>query len=163
MKIFEGLEEEELKGLVFDIVSIDQYKPKIGTDAETVVIAFTVKYEEPATDLANFIQTSYIELLDVEASTVPNEEGYYKVFVEIDRTPNLYKKIYQLLCDINNITGTKGGKWKYVAYKMSSPRVFTKENLEKDVIFTSQEYDAHYKKKTAEDSVRERIEFLLKY
>jgi hypothetical protein len=163
MKIFEGLEQEDLKGLVFDIISIDQYKPKIGSDAEAVVVAFTVKYEEPANDLANFIQTSYIELLDVEASTVPNEEGFYKVFVEFDRTPNLYKKISQLLHDINKITGTDGGEWKYVAYKMITPRVFTKENLEKNVIFTSQEYDSKYKKKTAEDSVRERIEFLLKY
>lgn len=163
MKIFEGLEQEELKGLVFNVISVDQYKPKIGKDAETVVVAFTVKYEEPATDLSNFIQSSYIELLDVEASTVPNEEGFYKVFVEFDRTPNLYKKISQLLHDINNITSNTGGEWKYVAYKMEAPKPFTKDNLEKDVIFTSQEYDEKYKKKSAEDSVRERIEFLLKY
>lgn len=163
MKIFEGLEQEELKGLVFNVISIDQYKPKIGTDAETVVIAFTVKYEEPANDLANFIQSSYIELLDVEASSVPNEDGYYKVFVEFDRTPNIYKKISELLHDINNITSNAGGEWKYVAYKMETPKPFTKDNLEQDVIFTSQEYDAKYKKKSAEDSVRERIEFLLKY
>jgi hypothetical protein len=163
MKIIEGLEGEELKGLVYNTISIDQYKPKIGTDGETVVVAFTVKYEEPATDLANFIQTSYIELLDVEASTVPNEEGDYKVFVEFDRTPNLYKKISQLLHDINNITSNSGGEWKYESYKMTSPKSFTKSNLEQDIIFTSQEYDLKYKKKSAEDSVRERIEFLLKY
>lgn len=162
MKINEGLENEELRGLVYDIISIDQYKPKIGTDAETVVIAFTVKYENPAQDLNNFIQSSYIEILDVEASSIPNEEGEYKVFVEIERTPNLYKKISDLLNEVNKITSAGGG-WKYKAYKMSSPKEFTKENIEKDVISTPQEYDKIYKKKTAEDSVRERIEFLLKY
>ena len=163
MKINEGLEPEELRGLVYNLISIDQYKPKIGNDAETVVIAFTVKYDEPAQDLANFIQTSFIELLDVEASSVPNEEGEYKVFVEIDRTPNLYIKIQSMLHDINKITSNDDFQWNYEAYKMDEPKLFNKENIEKDIILTSQEYDAKYKKKSDEDIVRERIEFLLKY
>lgn len=162
-KLFEGLEPNDLRGLVYDVISIDQYTPKIGTDAETVVIAFTVKYEQPAQDLSSFIQSSYVDILDVEASTVPNEEGRYKVFVELERTPNLFKNISDLIGDINHITSTTGAEWKYEAYKTTSHKPFTKENLDNDVIYTPEEYNAKYKKKTDEDIVKERIEFLINY
>lgn len=161
--IFEGLEVYELRGLVYSTISIDQYKPKTGSDSETVVVAFDVKYEKPAQDLANFIQTSFLELLDVEASTVPNENGDYKVFVEFSRTPNLYKKISSMLHDINNITSDHTIEWKYESFKNSTTKPFTKNNIENDIIMTPELYDQKYKKKSADDSVKERIEFLIKY
>ena len=160
-KLFEGLEANDLRDLIYDTISIDQYTPKIGSDAETVVIAFTVKYEQPADDLSNYIQSSYVNILDVEASSVPNEEGKFKVFVEFERTPNLFKNVSDLLEDIGNITNVS--QWKYEAFKTDQAVPFTKENLNKDLVFTPEEYDAKYKKKSDDDIVKERIEFLIKY
>jgi hypothetical protein len=161
MKINEGLEHNDLKGLVDNVLNIDQYKPKIGNDGETVVVAFTVKYENPAKDLANFIETSYVEQLDVEASDVPNEDGDYKVFVEFARTPNLFNKIKALLDDINTIT-SEIGMWKYQGFKSNSVKDFSEENFNNDIILTPQEYNQKFKKSN-EDIVKERMKFLVNY
>jgi hypothetical protein len=166
MKIYEGLHYGDLDGLIKSTASIDQYKPKIGTDADTVVFALTVDYDKPAEDLSNFISSSDLEHLDVEASNVPNEEGKYKVFVEFARTPNVYNKILKLIKDINNITNYKLTDWKFVTYKMENEVDLTLENLQKYIISTAEEYDNKFKiKKEQEEKqkIKERIEFLIKY
>jgi hypothetical protein len=161
MKIYEGLEHNDLKGLVDNVISVDQYKPKIGNDSETVVVAFTVKYEKPSQDLANFIETSYVEQLDVEASDVPNEIGDYKVFVEFARTPNLFNKIKALIEDINKIT-SENGVWKYEGFKSNVAKEFSEENFNNDIILTPEEYNFKFKKNN-EDIVKERMKFLVNY
>lgn len=160
-KINEGLEPNDLKGLVDSNISIDQYTPKVGNDAETVVVAFTVKYEKPAEDLANFIETGIIDQLDVESSSVPNEDGDYKVFVEFPRTPNLYKKIETLLNDINKVTSITG-KWKYDGFKSDKTKEFNEENFNVDIISTPEEYKNKYSKSN-EDITRKRMAFLVRY
>ena len=40
--ITEGLTNDEMKGLVLSIISIDQFEPKVGSEEETVVVAFSV-------------------------------------------------------------------------------------------------------------------------
>ena len=56
-KLTEGLGHDDLKGLINDNVLIDLHKPKIGDEADTVVVAFQVTYEDPAKDLSQFIET----------------------------------------------------------------------------------------------------------
>src|SRR6056300_1036210 len=97
-----------MQGLVDSVVSIDQYKPKVGDEADTVVVALTVQYEKPASDLSNFIETSVIEHLDVDTSPAPNEDGVYKVFVEFNRDKKLYNKIREMLDNVTKITSDKG-------------------------------------------------------
>ena len=161
MKINEGLEPNDLKGLIDNVINIDQYKPKVGSDDETVVVAFTVKYDKPAEDLANFIETGIVDQLDVEASSVPNEDGEYKVFVEFPRTPNLYSKIESLLKDIDKITSITGD-WKYEGFKSEQAKEFNEENFSSDIISTPEDYKNKYSKRN-EDIVRKRMEFLVKY
>lgn len=157
----EGLEKSEMTDIIDNVISIDQYKPKIGTDAETVVIAFTVKYEKPAEDLADFINTSHIEQLDVEASTVPNESGNYKVFVEFERDDELINKIIELVYNIQKLDDNIS--WKYIYFKSEGVKDFSKENLQKDIITDQSLYDQLYKEKSEKEKVKERIEFLVKY
>lgn len=160
-KINEGLAFEEMKGLVDDVVSIDQYQPKIDDDEETVVVAFAVKYIKPAEDLNDFIQSSAIEHLDSEVSAGPDADGSYKVFVEFRRDKELFSKIEMLLRDITNIT-SKEGSWEFTAYKLDDPRPFDEERFRRDVTMTPEEYKMKHNPSDA-DIVKERIEFLVKY
>lgn len=160
-QIFEGLSHEEMQGLVHGVVSIDQYKPKIGEDADTVVVALTVQYEKPAHDLSNFIETGITEHLDVETSPAPNEDGVYKVFVEFARNKKLYKKIREMLDNINRITSDKGD-WEFTAYKLDEPRVFDEERFNRDVITDPEVYKNKFQR-TAAQEVAERMDFLVKY
>lgn len=161
MILNEGLEKNDLTDLIDNTISIDQYKPKIGSDNETIVVAFTVKYENPADDLADFINTSHIPHLDVESSTVPNEDGFFKVFVEFERDNKIIQKILDLLNHISKLTGNM--KWDYIYFSKKEKTPISAENLKNDVITNQTVYDKLYKKKDAKDSIKERIEFLLKY
>ena len=71
----------EMTNLVNAVVSIDQYKPKIGEASETVVLAFEVDVEQAAGDLSNLIETDVVESLDVDVSQGPNNRGKHMVFV----------------------------------------------------------------------------------
>ena len=80
------LKHGEMINLVNPIISIDQYRPKIGEVSETVVLAFEVAQEGAAGDLSNLIETDVVKSLDVDVSQGPNNNGKYLVFVELYTT-----------------------------------------------------------------------------
>ena len=140
-KITEGLEFEDLRGLIDSEISVDQYKPKVGEEADTVVVAFFVTYEEPAKDLSNFIETSNVEHLDVEVSTSPDESGRYMVFVEFSRDYKLFDKLESLLHDINQITSKDRNEWEMVPIRNKGKSVvFSRESFEKHVVTSAPKY-----------------------
>lgn len=158
----EGVRHEDLKGLVLDIVSIDQYTPKIGSASETVVLAFTVKQiESAAHDLSNFIETSDAELLDVDVSQAPDVKGDYLVFVEFERNKELYSNIKNILDDVSRIT-SEDSEWTFTAYKLPEARPFDKARFDRDVLSSPEEYDAKWNQ-TEADEVKERLNFMIKY
>jgi hypothetical protein len=162
--INEGLINGDLRGLVDSILMIDQYKPKIGEDGDTVTVAFTVRYDEPAKDLSNFIQTSDIDHLDVDASESMDENGNYQVFVEFERNRGLYNGIRLLLDMIDKVTSEKGD-WKFTALSTDEDLEFNKENFNSYVILSPQEYNDRYKtnQQTAEQEIKERMKFMVNY
>jgi len=109
-----GLRHEELKGMIVPFISIDEFEPKMGTVEEIIVVTFFSKDELPAYDLDDFIDKSVIDLLDSEVSPNPNENGYYLVFVEFKRRPNFWMHLYNLVKDIENVTGKQ--EWKVQPY-----------------------------------------------
>ena len=159
--IFEGLSYEEMQGLVLGSVSIDQYKPKVDKEENVCVVAITVSYEQPAKDLSNFIETGALDHLDVEISGAPNNDGEYKVFIEFSRDKDLYKKIRDMLNSINRITSDKG-EWKFTGYKMEGEQVFNKDNFNKFIMSTPEDYRKRFNRQP-EDQIKERMEFLVKY
>jgi len=100
-----GLRHEELKGLILPLVSVDEFEPKSGTVEEVIVVAFFAEDELPAYDLDDFIDKSVVEFLDSEVSPNPNDEGQFVVFVEFKRQPNFWMKFYNLIEDVENVTG----------------------------------------------------------
>lgn len=100
-----GLRHGDLKNTVLSKVSVDEFEPKTGNSPEVIVIAFSVLEKEVGEDLYSFINSGVRQVRDVEISPNPDLDGYYIVFVEIDRTEYALDDIRALIADIENLTG----------------------------------------------------------
>lgn len=111
-----GLHRGDLRGTVLPLISIDQYKSKIGDDREVVVLAFFCTDEEPAQDLARFISKLPIQILDAEAAPVPTEIGEYPVFVEIERSEHALESIDTIMTQQRMVTDIDSAKFAMNIY-----------------------------------------------
>ena len=132
----------EMKNLVNAVVSIDQYKPKIGEASETVVVAFEVDQEGAASDLSNLIETDIVENLDVDVSQGPNTNGNHLVFVEFTRDINLHTSIREMLKVVANVTTIT--EWQFEFYKGDGALELNEDNLKNSVLDNPQEYVLKY-------------------
>lgn len=141
----------EMVNLVNGTISIDQYKPKIGEANETVVVAFEVQQEGAAKDLSNLIETDVIELLDVDISQGPNNNGNYLVFVEFVRDQKLHNNIMEIMKVVSNATTIT--EWQYEFYKGDAAKELNEENLSETVLDNQEQYVLKYAqpKETTED------------
>ncbi len=142
----------EMENLVSPIISVDQYKPKIGEVNETVVVSFRVAEEQPARDLSNLLETGVTETLDVDISQGPDDNGDYYVFLEFERNNELFKKIIEIVEVASNVTGIN--EWKYTYFKGDSEVELSEENLANTVIADKNEYVLKFVDSTNEDLER---------
>lgn len=133
---------DEMTNLVTPIISIDEYKPKIGEANETVVVAFEVAFEQPAKDLSNLIETDITESLDVDISQGPNKNGNYMVFAEFERDKKLAEKIMSVVKVASQVTGIT--EWKYSYYKGDNTQDLTEDNLSSTIITDQEQYVLKY-------------------
>lgn len=108
------LSRHSLKNTILPIISIDEYEPKTGSQEDVIVVGFHTIDEDPAKDLNSFINKSVIDVLDVEVSPNPDEDGHYLVFVELQRDQSFFKKLFSLIRDIENVSGKMD--WKVKPY-----------------------------------------------
>jgi len=157
--ISEGLQHDDLNNLIGDVISIDQYKSKVGNDENIVVIAFELMDKEPAQDLSQFLETGH-EVLDIDVSQGPNKNSKYNVFVEINRDSNLFSTIEKILKDTirldNNIKS-----FKFTSHKNTTPADFNEENFNTRVIVSNLEYVKTHNANAQQ--ISERIRFLNTY
>lgn len=132
----------EMTNLVNSVISIDQYKPKIGEANETVVMAFEVMQEGAAKDLSNLIETDVVESLDVDVSQGPNNNGNYLVFVEFERNNNLHRNIMEIIKVVSNVTAIN--EWSYEYYKGESSVELNEQNLSETVLDNPEQYVLRY-------------------
>lgn len=158
-KIKENIEHNDLKALISDVVSIDQYKSKVAKDNKVVVIAFKIKDKDPAHDLSQFLETGQPSI-DVDVSTGPDEDGMYTVYIEVERKPGMYDTVDSILKDVQNVDNMIKS-WKFMAYENKREQDWSKENFEASVITST----AEYAKKHDPDAkaVSERLKFLNNY
>ena len=147
----ENLEEGDLKRLVHDELHIDEYKSKMGDDADVCVISFKVSGKEPAIDLVSFIEKGYDWVLDADVSSGEKEGGDYLVFVEIDRTPIMPQQIYDLISDLVNLTEQDILDWRVLYFKSNKEHDLTVEALSQIMPLTPSKYRAKYEKDAEED------------
>lgn len=135
-----SLTKGDLRDLVDKIIEIDSYKSKMGSDKEIVTIAFSTITTESATDLADFIERGYSFVLDADATPGEQSDGTYKVFVEIERDKAVAEQIEELIDGVKNLTDLEEIKFRY--YKNFRSMPLTKEELEKVMPVTPEEYDS---------------------
>lgn len=123
--INEGLKEGDLSNLVLNVISIDEYESKIDDSAMTV--GFYVTYKDPANDLNKFIQKTNAHIIDTDVSPAPTEDGYYIVFVELEKDDELINNILTLVSNINNLVDVDD--WKFNIYGVKGDIEFNKDNL----------------------------------
>ncbi len=140
----ENLEMGDLKRLVHNELHIDDYKSKMGTDADVCVISFKVAGKEPSADLVSFIEKGYDFVLDADVSSGEKEGGDYLVFVELERTDKLPEQIIEMLDDIMNLTGQKLEDWRVRYYKSQKDHDLTEESLREIIVLSPEEYSAKY-------------------
>ena len=103
-RLEEGLRPGDLQHLILNKVSVDQFEPKTGDEKEVLVMGLYSKDEEPAQDLARFIERGYVGVKDTEVSPGPDEDGNYMVFVEIEKNKETMKRVIEILHDIKSVT-----------------------------------------------------------
>lgn len=146
----ENLEMGDLKRLVHNELHIDEYKSKMGTDADVCVVSFKVSGKEPSADLVSFIEKGYDFVLDADVSSGEKEGGDYLVFVELERSEKLPEQIIEMMDDIMNLTEQNLEDWRVRYYKSVTDHELTKESLANIIPLTPEEYSAKYDKEDEE-------------
>jgi hypothetical protein len=142
--LVEGLEQGDLARLVHPELHVDEFKSKLGDDADVVVLSFKVKSKEPAADLVNFIEKGYEWVLDADVSSGEMDDGSYIVFVEIDRAPDCADNIMNLMIDLMNVTNQDPEEWRVRHYKAHKERELSLESLKSLIPNTPEAYERKY-------------------
>lgn len=137
MDLFEGLREGDLDGLVLPTLSIDEFETKLDDDA--IVVAFYVQDREPADDLNRFIQKGAVALLDTDVSPAPNEDGYYIVFVELERNDTFPERLMHILDSLKGLSDIE--QWQGTFYEVEGEHEVDQQTLTKLVRLQSHEDD----------------------
>lgn len=151
----ENLEIGDLKRLVHPELHIDQYKSKMGDDADVCVVSFKVSGKEPSADLVAFIEKGYDYVLDADVSSGEKEGGDYLVFVEFDRSSELPEQIMQIMDDLMNLTEQSTDEWRVRYHKSTKDLDLTIESLSQVIPLSAKAYSAKYKEEQNElDSLK---------
>ena len=140
----EGLEIGDLARLVHDELHIDEYKSKMGEDADILVITFKVKGKDPATDLVNFIEKSYDWILDADTSAGEMDDGDYIVFVETERTPTIVEHLLQMLEELQTLTDIDLDDWRVFYQKNHTGHHADRRELSNLIPQSPSEYKQKY-------------------
>jgi hypothetical protein len=136
--LLESLRPNDLEGLIKKVFEVDSYRSKIGDDEDVVVISFTVDGQEPAKDLENFIEMGYDFVLDADVTTGETDDGFYKVFAELERNRHVPEQIIEMLDGINRING--GEKMRFRYFKGFKSQEATEENLAASIPLDKESY-----------------------
>jgi hypothetical protein len=139
-----GLEAGNLRKLIHPELHIDEFKSKLGDDAEICVISFKVNGKEPAQDLVNFIEKGYSWVVDADVSSGEMDDGDYIVFLEIDRNRELPKNVMDMMEDIMRLTEQDLSEWRVRYHSNTTDHELTLQDLSEMVPLSPEEYDAKY-------------------
>lgn len=141
-----GLKKNDLQDLVKREIEIDTYSSKMGEDKNIITLSFSVKDEDPSDDLVKFLESGYDFVLDAAKSSGEQNDGYYRVFVEMPRNETSVQHILEILNGVENLTGEK---FKFRYYKNFKYHDVSEENLTTYVVTDPDQYGI--KRKVAEN------------
>lgn len=136
----ENLEYGDLARLINRQIHIDQYKSKMGDDADICVISFVVRNKEPAVDLMSFIEKGYDWVLDADVSSGEKSNGEYLVFIEVSRSQDLPQQLENIIDDITNLVEFDKQDWTFRYYKLPKSYPVDKKIIADLVPLTPDDY-----------------------
>jgi hypothetical protein len=105
MKILkEGLDYHDLKGQIEPKITVDEYKAKMGKDADIVTITFILNSKLAADDFTNWLEKGYDFVQDASVSEGEVEPGKWLVFLEMNRRTTVPKRLIEILTDLSTLT-----------------------------------------------------------
>ena len=149
-RLFEGLRAGDLKDMISDVFTVDQFNSKMGNDEEIIVIAFTSEDKYPAIDLMEFIEKGYPFVLDADMSSGEEKDGDYRVFVEIERTEKASFDVEELLQGVGRLC--KIDNWKFKYFRDHEEHEFSKESFIQVVPLDVEEYKERVKSQKMSDA-----------
>lgn len=117
----EGLKSKDLKDLIKPVFEVDSYKSKMGEDDNVVVLAFEVTGNQAALDLVDFIEKGYDFVLDADVSQGEDENGRYKVFIEIERGRKISDQVHEIMYGLSELTDCTDWRFRYYKDYQSKP------------------------------------------
>lgn len=142
--LFEGLEAGDLARLIHPELHIDEFKSKLGDDADVVVVSFKIDSKEPANDLVAFVEKGYSWVVDADVSSGEMDDGSYIVFVELDRNTDLADNIMNMMEDLMNLTEQNIEDWRVRYYKGHKETQLSLESLKQLIPDTPEKYESMY-------------------
>jgi hypothetical protein len=136
----EGLRSADLKDMIDNHFTIDQYASKMGNDTNIIVLRFRSVDKEPAIDMMEFIERGYDFVLDADVSSGEERDGQYSIFVELERTPKAPRQIKELLNGLSELCDCED--WRFRWYKDDEGYNATEEEIKKCVPLTPADYEA---------------------
>ncbi len=125
-----GLLPKDLNDLILPMLDIDTFESKI-SNSRAVVVAFYLFEMDPAKDLGRFIEKGPVDILDAETSPAPTEDGYYVVFIELERDDNLPEHLMDIIDGVDNLTNVD--QWQFKTLHDKNIYDLTEENLREHV------------------------------
>lgn len=135
----EGLRSGDLTHTVDHLFTVDQFQSKMGNDKDIMVLRFRASGKEPASDLMEFIEKGYNFVLDADISSGEEKDGYYSVFVELERTKNAGNEIKDLLSGISQLCEIT--EWRFRWYKDIAGHDFSEADFAAAVPLTPTDYE----------------------
>jgi hypothetical protein len=126
-----GLRKSDLKDLVYHIFEIDEYASKMGDDKNIITLSFTVNSKDPADDLVRFLEGGYSFILDADVTAGEQDDGTYRVFVELERDKDGNKNIMEIIDGVTKLADLEKVKFRY--YKGFKSFSATLDNLDREV------------------------------
>lgn len=133
-----GLREKDLIDLVEPVFEIDSYQSKMGNDADIMVLSFTVLEKNAADDLVKFVESGYNFVLDADATTGEQSDGYFRVYVEMEREETAPEQIVELIDGVSKLTGQN---FKYRYYKSFDLNEVDIDSMKSVIPLTNEDYE----------------------
>lgn len=133
-----GLHANDLIDLVEPVFEIDSYQSKMGNDADIMVLSFTVLEKAAADDLVKFVESGYTFVLDADATTGEQSDGFYRVYVEMEREENAPEQIVELIDGVSKLCGQD---FQYRYYKSFDVNEVDVKKMGKVIPLTNEDYE----------------------
>ena len=130
----------DLDGLVRTKVHVDEFESKMGKDDDIIVISFKLRYQDPSTDLVNFLEKGYEWILDADVSAGALSDGSWIVFIEAERRPSITKKLMDLLDELKYLTSNDPNEYTFRYKKDTKYMPLTADKFNDTVPLTPREY-----------------------